>query len=286
MFYSLKRSKENFVVTKTSQNPVDLTIYKQETCSDNTFVEIVPLQTITDSVEIALIQGGGLYKFVLSSLVETEVRTVEVLIPYYNNILVSLIKDFERVLCDCACKKPDDCTHKIDEQSLSDILLKVITYYAIANSFYCYFLNQTFERLRCMIIDESECVILNERILGSANKTLLLKRVVALYYLTFYFAELNLNSDKEYINEKFKFTKMAKCINLLGIDTQPIITELECLEFVQNDVNSYITVIELTYADLDISESDTQETKQTAITTYLEGYDKQPNEVLFIKLQA
>jgi len=53
---------------------------------------------------------------------------------------------------------------------------------------------------------------------------------------------------------------------------------------ISNLVNAYTTVIKLAYQDLSLTIDSSLVQKQTAIASYLEGYDKKSNETLIVKL--
>ena len=83
--------------------------------------------------------------------------------------------------------------------------------------------------LKCSINEEIICLITKEKVLGQTDVTDLLKKISAIYYLCFYNYQVNLATDREeadYMNEKYKYSKISKCITKLGIDIQEVLNIL------------------------------------------------------------
>lgn len=262
MWYTIKRTKNIFTISKTGVNPVNVVVYKQDSCLNDTFVEVIPLQTTSTSIDVTLSKGDGVYKFVISSLVGRDVESVDILIPYYDGMLVSLIQDIDNILCGCECKTCDDCNDT--DKNLSTVLLKLISYYTITSNYYSAFLDAAFKCLKCSIVDANECIILNEKVVGNSDNTMLLKRIVALYYLAFYFAEFKSTTDTNYINTKFNYEKIKKCINALGIDIQCILDNINDMGLFTITSSAYINRPPSEVGDFSMTVNNRAETVLTA----------------------
>lgn len=279
MWYTIQRNKNIFTISKTGENPIDITVFKQDSCSNDTFVEILPLQTTSTSVDIVLSNGDGIYKFLISSLVEEDIKTIEILIPYYDSMLISLIQDIDSLLCGCKCKTCDDC--KDTDKDLSTVLLKLISYYTITNNYYSAFLNVAFNCLKCSIVDANECIIINEKVVGNSDNTILLKKIISLYYLAFYFAEFKSTTDANYINTKFKYEKIKKCINILGIDIQCILNNINDMGLFTITSNAYINKPPSEVGDFNLTVENRSETILTSsmfTTSTIPAYSDPEND--------
>ena len=225
MWYSITRNKDIFTITKTGVNPVSVSLYKQTSCNGDEFVQVLPLQETNTTIDIILPLEDAIYKIVISTVVGRDTETISILIPHYNNMLLSLIDDIDFTLCGCACKECDECNDE-NEKDMSMVLLKLISYYTLTNLQYSAFLNTAFKCLKCSIVDANQCILINEKVHGNAENTILFKKILSLYYLAFYYGEYKNTIDTEYIDEKFKFEKIKKCINNLGIDTECVLNTI------------------------------------------------------------
>ena len=231
MFYTIERIKGVFKITNLTGYLMSVRVFKQESCLDNTFVECGVYLDFLDTKEIKILTGDGAYKFVISyTEVIESVPTIVVKehnFLYFDNLLYSLINDIDNILCNCECVSCDDCYNT--DKEVSDTLLKLISYFTVTNKYYNGYFQAAYNCLECSIIDANQCLLINEKVIGKTENILLLKKIVALYYLTFYFAEYAqavTDEEKKYIDLKFKFLKIKKCIANLGINIQCIIDNI------------------------------------------------------------
>lgn len=231
MHYTIERIKGIFKITNLTSYPMTVRVFKQESCLDNTFVECLVYLDFVGFKEIKILSGDGAYKFVIEykQVVLSVLTTVikEHIVYYFDNLLYSLINDIDNILCNCECITCDDC-YETDKE-VSDALLKLISYFTVTNEYYNGFYNAAYKCLKCSIIDANQCLLLNEKVIGKTENILLLKKIVALYYLTFYFAEYKqavTEEEKKYVDLKFKFLKIKKCIANLGINIQCVLDNI------------------------------------------------------------
>lgn len=231
MFYKIERIKGIFKITNLTIYPMSIRVFKQESCLNNTFVECGVYLDFLTFKEIKILSGDGAYKFLISyTEVILGVPTIVVKehnFLYFDGLLYSLINDIEHLLCNCECISCDDCYE--NDKEVSDTLLKLISYFTVTNKYYNGYFQAAYECLECSIIDANQCLLLNEKVIGKTENILLLKKTVALYYLTFYYAEYAqaiTDEEKAYVDLKFKFLKIKKCIANLGINIQCIIDNI------------------------------------------------------------
>lgn len=230
MFYKIERIKGVFKITNLTRYLMSVRVFKQESCLNNTFVECGVYLDFLDIKEIKILAGDGAYKFIISyTEVENypEITEVEHFFLYFDNLLYSLINDIDVILCNCECISCDDCYNT--DKEVSDTLLKLISYFTVTNKYYNGYFEAAYKCLECSILDANQCLLVNEKVIGKTENILLLKKIVALYYLVFYFAEYAqaiTDEEKKYVDLKFKFLKIKKCIANLGINIQCIIDNI------------------------------------------------------------
>ena len=167
MLYSINRDKNIFTVSSTSTTNINVTLFKQELCSENTFIEVVPLRVST-SVKLKFCFGDGIYKILITpSSYSYFTQPQEIIIPYYETLVKSLSTEIENLLCGANCSDCKDCTGNPEST-----LLKMITYYNLTHANYCENFNKAFPCVKCLIEDANQCLLLNEKIKGILQETL------------------------------------------------------------------------------------------------------------------
>lgn len=269
LWYSLKRENWNITIKKEERyKNVGLIKYwlvKRDDC-DNTFQEkkfakTYTTDTNTREVVVNLEQlikeqiskektlseekdlyGQGVYElhFVL---VESKREGVDEInervlgseatktFPYYPQILNSLVDDLERVLCGCPCSNCDGC---VEDKELMNVTTKTLLYYALSGEYYQSKFGQALNCISCSLSKEAVCILLNEQIHGGSklNKRFL-RKMLAIFYISFYLMEVGRNCVTMTTNDDgtvtkndwttdFHFEKIKKCLEGLGID-------LECI---------------------------------------------------------
>jgi hypothetical protein len=146
------------------------------------------------------------------------INTDSFTIETFNNLLVSFIADAEKLLC--GCSKCDDCEECNECQDYLGALTKAISF-TVLNPVYNTLVNTGLNSISCSLGDEMICSILNEKVFGSSSVKEPLLKILASYFLGFYYYDLGEAEDSEeeqYIKDKYKSVKMLKCITKLGFD--------------------------------------------------------------------
>ena len=223
--YIYSKYKDTYTLENTGIVVLNYTLSKVE-CSGITTVSqgnINVNQTITLPIKYI----DGVYNLKISDSVSEEILPD---ILFYNNLLLSIIDNVEKVICGCGdCK---DCNNECNDEECNLYLATIISVISLAfvnNPKYNTYLSIIGDYLKCSIDEKVLCYLTNEMILGKIETKDLTLQIAGLYYLAFYYTELNEASDEEeaeYTKEKYKFTKISKCLKKIGINTKDIEEEL------------------------------------------------------------
>jgi hypothetical protein len=218
MSYTVTKYKDVFTLNNTGGASLTYIISKLSDCYN--FTEYQAQSTLLAGASVALSLTDGEYQLAITdSGVDSTVT-----IKYYNNLLISTIEDVSLLLCGCDCD--DDSTDDCDAALTT--VVKLLTYIALTNPQYDFALQKVSEVVKCLLDIDISCLLINEKITGMSDNANLTKKVVAMYYLAIYFAELMQQSadDEEilYIKTKQKYASISKCIIKLGIDIEEVET--------------------------------------------------------------
>ena len=247
MWYNIKFTDDVITVRNLSTTErLYVTIYISESCNTDLKQEVLSKKMVDFSENFKLPLRDGMYHILLQQVTDTDfpeedfdenvLEFEEMLYPYYNNLLLSLIDDVEDFLCGCGCEDCDDCIP--DEKTYSGTLLKAFSYYVLMNKYYSRFYDTVFKCLQCDIADASKCLIINEQVTNSKENSELFKKLVSGLYLSFYYAEYYNNEDKVYVNNKFKINKIFDCIKTTN-------TNIDCItDQIENNMGNFTVTYE------------------------------------------
>ncbi len=229
MWYKLTTLDRQITVKNLQvEDEVIINISVSENCSEEYKSVLEPL-LIDFEETVQLPQIDGDYKIEIHRVLNNVVIETETYIyPYYGLLLGSIIDELDYFLCGCACQNCEDCNK--DEKSALSIMLKAFSYYTLLYKYYPRFYDVVFKCLNCSIQDINNCILRNERFLGVAQNEDLLKKILSSFYLSFYYAEYYNASDsiaKNFINKKFKYDKVFKCIKTTNTDINCITNQIE-----------------------------------------------------------
>lgn len=260
LWYSVKRENWNITIKKEQRYKntglIKYWLVKRDSC-DNTFKEKVFAKTYLSGINVNEVKidlqklindqiakekessaekdlyGQGVYElhFVLVESKKTgvEEKNERVLggeatktFTYYPQILESLVDDLESVLCGCPCSNCDGC---VDDKKLLNVTTKVLLYYTLSGEYYQSKFGQALNCVSCSLSKEAICILLNEQIRGGSelNKKFL-KKILAIFYISFYLMEVGRNCTVEENGKvqdwttNFHFDKVKRCLEGLGID--------------------------------------------------------------------
>jgi hypothetical protein len=218
--YIFKKYKDVYTIENTGIVTLYYTLSKKE-CSSVTTAEKVSI--LVGSTGILPIKNiDGVYSIKISDSVSEEILPD---ILFYNNLLLSLINGTQRVLCGCkGCGCPD-CA---DEDCLDRLVTLVSSqsYFFANNPKYTSTINLISKILQCSIDEGVNCLITNQQITGKQEIKDLLYKILSMYYLSFYLTDRSLSTDdveSAYIDIKYKFPSMIKCIEKTGISYDEVL---------------------------------------------------------------
>lgn len=220
--YTLVKYKDVWKLTNTNTSEtLDYLLEKSENCLSYTEVVSGTLTSglTTSNILILPVTEDGEYRLTLT---DESSATQIVSLKYYLNLQLSVIQDVKLVLCDCECQSCSDCDDCITQ-------LSAITKHGLFISLSALDYTATYtlisDYLKCIIGEDIQCVLRNEKYIGITEVTNSLKLLLSLLYLTMYFQEFNDATDtneETYINSKFEFETISKCIMKLGININDI----------------------------------------------------------------
>lgn len=214
MAYTIVRNNNIFTITKTGLNVLYVTVYTQTFCNSNEWKVLIPEQQNNGILLITLPKKDDLYKIVITDkLLLNDTYNVSI----YTQFLKSFVEDVHYILCGCSCSDCDDCDKK--EKDYLSVITKLLSYNIINDSIYNQYLIATNNCLKCTVLNSNQCILLHESILGNSDNTLLIKQLIAYYYLVFYYTDLKINDNtNENIMEVYKYNTIIQCIKKLGLD--------------------------------------------------------------------
>lgn len=223
--YNIIKDKDDYYIKNNSLSALEITL-KQLYCNDSS--RIVKTFNIssqnTVDLNIDYITGN------IGIFVNNE-DTYNTFIVNHLSTINNIVDLVEEILCGCNCVGCNDCNDDICEQSkkLTQLFTLILSYYIIKNPTYNQYFDIVAKSLKCDIEEDLLCQVNNLVLYGDSDNIFFVKRLVAYFYLMFYIQEsLQSTSVEEamYIKEKFKYDKIKKCINKLGIDPNDIIEEI------------------------------------------------------------
>lgn len=248
MWFALNKDKNTIKIKKMTSDLEDLEVVLKKigTCGSDVIIESKTQSGINAEITIELpypnnsqvsnpcentvnIQNSLQDTFDKSGLYELYIKVgnhEETLqIPNYPRLLKDIIKDIEKLLCKCNCQDCDDCYE--DGKTLLDVLFKAMFYYSLSGEYYQSSYSKGLKCLACDLNDYSICMIMSRVVTGNTTNIKLVKELIALFYLVFYYTENKYNCNKEFVNEIFNFNNMMNCINKIGINIECVRKALE-----------------------------------------------------------
>jgi len=217
MAYTLIKNQDTYTLDNTDVLPLVFTLQRLNGCYD--YEEVVSSTTLnsTENYTFDFPQDG---EYVIN-IVQNAVQSTET-IKYYLDLENSIISSIKDILCGCTCSGCEECNNC--ENNL-DTLIKIFSFIALTSTEYDATIASVQEQIKCLLNIEISCLNVQEMVTGDADTETLLKQIVSIYYLAFYFKEFNEAFDteeEEYIKVKFNFSSVSKCISKLGIDINDI----------------------------------------------------------------
>ena len=222
MWYEIERYSDRFKVSNTSGKDLYLTLFLSEKCDIDVNYKVC--------IEGIIIKGGDSYTFNLPIkdglyklfLTDKEENYQEIFIPQYLELLSSLIEDIDYVLCGCEFKDCDGDDYDNDTEVLS-ALLKILSYISINKNKYERAIASSNACVECDILESNLCILINENVSENYQNKNLIKKLIALYYLVFYYTDYKIENNLEAIQQRYNFKKIYPCIKKLGLS-------IECIE--------------------------------------------------------
>lgn len=224
--FEISRTLKTIKVKKIGINNIDIQLFVKNGCSNNFYKPVTNKLSVVDFIEINLPFEDGKYKIrITSTALDTSFEYIEYGFDVFNNLLNSIIEEIQNRICNCACETCDDCK---EEDKVENGLLKVISFYILNNDYYSFFFNTGLSCIDCKILEDINCLITNEFILGKSDNKKLVNKILSYFYLIFYLGEKAMfTCCIEEVEVKFNSNIVLKCIENTGIDVNCIINAIE-----------------------------------------------------------
>lgn len=224
--FEISRTLKTINIKKIGDNNIDIQIFKKIGCSTNMYTPITNKLSVPNVIEIKLPFEDGKYKIrITSTAIDESFEYVEYGFDTFNNLLGNIIESIEDRICNCACETCDDCQ---EEDKTENTLLKTISFYILNNNYYSFFFNTGISCIDCKILEDVNCLVLNEFVTGKSDNKKLINKILSYFYLVFYLAEKSMfTCCTEEVEDKFKMNILSKCIENTSIDINCVINAIE-----------------------------------------------------------
>lgn len=223
--YIYRKYKDTYTLENTGLVTLDYTLSYKE-CSSVTTVSQGKIN-VNQTVTLPITYIDGVYNIKISDSVSEEILPD---ILFYKNLILSIVDNVENVICGCEnCK---DCGGNCSDDECNSLLVTLVSEQALTfvnNPKYNTYLSIIGDYLKCSISELVLASLTQEMILGKQEVKDLVLQIIGLYYLAFYYTELHEASDDsevDYVKDKYKFNKIAKCLKKIGINTGDIEDQL------------------------------------------------------------
>ncbi len=224
--FEISRTLKEINVKKIGINTIDVQLFIKTGCSNNFYKPITNNLLVLSFMKINLPFEDGKYKIrITSTALDTSFTYIEYEFDVFNNLLNNIITTIESKICNCECETNDDCKEEI---KIEDALLKTISYYILNNTYYSFFFNTGLKCIDCKLLEDINCLILNDFVIGKSDNKKLMNKILSYFYLIFYIAEKSIfTCCTEEIEDKFNIKTLFKCIENTGIDINCVINAIE-----------------------------------------------------------
>ena len=222
MWYKIKRDGNQFKIDSITIDTLYFTLYSSPSCDiEENFCIVIPETEILagDNLSFTLPSEDGIYKIHITNKEEKE---DEILVPQYNVILSSLIKDVEYNICGCNCSNCQDCDGEQSNQDLLTVLFKMLSYNVVNRGKYEKALASSSKCIECEVIEANLCHLLNESVGRNIDNKRILRKLISFYYLVFYYTDFRVEDGSPEVATRYNFKKIYPCIKQLGLDIECI----------------------------------------------------------------
>lgn len=229
VLYTYEKDQDKYYVTNNEGTDITYVLSKKDDCVSYNQVSTGTI-TPAEKKEITLSTDGD-YELVLTN---SALETATINILHYLELELSMIEDIYSVLCECECGCSQCNDLETDRcEALSVTRTKIDAYKRLTNPLYVTYLDLIYLETNCLISLDVYCDINNESITGSSvyNDTLI-KKLIALDYLAFYFWELDAvvdQDDIDFVKSKYMTSKILCCVSKLNIDITALKAKIDAL---------------------------------------------------------
>ena len=212
--YIYKKYKDVYTIENTGLVPLTYTVTRKE-CDSST---VIKTGTIAVNIIVTLPINfvDGTYVVTISDGILTDTLPD---ILFYNNLLLTIISNVEKVLCGCKpCNDCEDC-NSCDEYL--NTVSEVLAFAYINHPKYNSYIEDIITSIKCDFTEHVLCMLTKKSITGDEDTKNIYLRIIGLHYLAFYLVDLAGAFDTEeadYIKLKYNSSRILKCLKKVGID--------------------------------------------------------------------
>jgi hypothetical protein len=231
-YYTLTKTETSFTVDTNNDLHGTVVISISKTNCEN--VKELILEKILNSSSPDFIYNFNTYgnyevSITVFDLDNPELNIKETL--YFSNIsnqiylLDSLVDNIQSLFCGCNCQDcGEDCGKK--DSDYSTVLNKLLSLNIIKDNYYTEAITQTNSCIKCDTEYGVDCELLQEKITGSSDNKEKIKKLIAYYYLVYYYKDLLESETPDNVTKQYKYNDIYKCIKHLGLDINCIKTKI------------------------------------------------------------
>ena len=216
--FTYKKYKDVYTILNTGIVPLSYTVLRKE-CNSSILVKVGEIK-VNETITLPFNFVDGVYQVSITDNIETEILPD---ILYYNNLLLSLLRNTEVSLC--GCKTCNDCEDCNECEVYTNTINQVLAFAYVNYPKYTTYINTINEFMKCLYTESVLCSLTNNMVSGNEDTKKIFLQIIAMHYLAFYLVDLIQATDlaeAEYIKTKYNSTKILKCIKKLGIDIDDI----------------------------------------------------------------
>lgn len=243
--YTLLKYKDVYTLKNIDTESFRFTLSKIE-CLTSTIVKDMILQPGSEiNIFLGLIDGQ--YELVVYS--DDSVTNIN----YYYNLNKDIIDNIEKIVC--GCKECNECEDCADCDLYLSTITTALTYYFLNVPLYNENLENVTISMNCNTSEKVFCYLAKQMITGDSDTKRLFLQMIGMYYLAFYYTDLEsaIDTDEEiYINTKYKSSKILKCLKNMGMEITPPLPKPAKVYYWQlanmmDDITDIIPIFTLSY---------------------------------------
>lgn len=220
--YKISRTLKYIQVKKIilEGRKIKVQMYIQNSCGFETYKKITPVTDVEDFIQLKIPFDSGRYKVRVISLDLDETFVYEEYsFESYKHLLSNLVWALKDTLCDCHCTNCKDCVDCNEEKKPDNLVTKLLSFYLLNHSHYSPIVNMGSSCIECKLMEDINCLVLNDFIISTSEEKSLLKRIYSYFYIIFYLGEKALYSYcPDEVDDLFEIDIIKPCLDTINVE--------------------------------------------------------------------